>query len=355
LKAWVIILLFGLSGSLWAEDKLPADDAAGNAEQGPITWVDSGHAYATDKTQNITQWMDNFFGDPINDFEQAESFLRLELIDDWEDEDGHDFKARLRGKVQLPQISKRLDLVFAGEENLPLDEDELDEEDSVGLQYKVLSNVKSRFDLTLGVSTGGLRPGVRFRYEQPLGELASYRVLQRVQHENDEGFYSTTQLDIYRAIGSDNSLRWGNRVRYGEETDGAEWRSSLALRQRYLIDTKRPIATSLFFVVNGVTEPEKYTKNYRLGFLFRRQVYRDFLFMEVQPAYNYRKRDISENRHHVWSIVFKLEIALEKDLRRVRKEENTQDEEPAAARAEPSPATFSLRSPTEAMLAAYPE
>ncbi len=322
LKDWLIILLFGLSGSLCAEDKLPADETIGNTEDEPITWVDSGHAYATDKTQELTQWMDNFFGDPLADLEQAESFLRAEFIDDWEDEDGHDFKARLRGKVQLPQISKRLDLVFAGEENGQVSEEEREDEDSVSLQYELLENKKSRFDPTLGISTNGPRPGVRFRHERAIGELSSYRFLERVQWESDEGVFSTSQLDLYRAIGSDNSLRWTNRVRYGEETDGAEWRSVLSLRQRYLIDTKRPIATSVFFAVNGVTDPESFTKNYKLGFLFRRQIYREFLFMELQPAYNYRRRNFEDKRDGVWSIVFKLEIALERDLRRVKKENN---------------------------------
>ncbi len=60
-----------------------------------------------------------------------------------------------------------------------------------------------------------------------------------------------------------------------------------------------------------------YTKNYKLGFLFRRQVYRKFLFIELEPAYNYRRREFEDTRGGVWSLVFRLEIALERDLRRV--------------------------------------
>lgn len=315
LKLWLIILLFALPVSAWADES----KADSETEEPPITWVDSSHGYATDRTQALTQWMDNFFGDPIDDLEQAESFLRAELIDDWEDEDGHKLKVRLRGKVQLPRISKRLDLVFAGDENeAAVSPEERNEDDSVSLQYELTDKKNSRFDLTLGASRGGLRPGVRFRHSNAMGERSSYRFLERVQYEKDDGLFSTTQLDFYHAIGADDSLRWSNRLRYGEKTDGSEWRTSLSLRQRYLIDTKRPVATSAFVVVNGVTEPESYTKNYKLGFLFRRQIYRDFLFMEVQPAYNYRRRNVDENRHGVWSIVFKLEIAFERDLRRVK-------------------------------------
>ena len=70
-------------------------------------WVDTSHTYAADTAQSMTEWMDDFFGDPTYDAERAESFLRLELEDDWESEDGHDLGVKLRGKVQLPKISKR--------------------------------------------------------------------------------------------------------------------------------------------------------------------------------------------------------------------------------------------------------
>jgi hypothetical protein len=50
--------------------------------------------------------------------------------------------------------------------------------------------------------------------------------------------------------------------------------------------------------------------------MFRRQIYSNFLFMELEPAYNYRRRNVDEQRHGVWSLVFTLEIALEKYLRR---------------------------------------
>ncbi len=215
-------------------------------EKAPITWVDSGHAYATNQTQALTQWMDSFFGDPVDDLEQAESFLRLQFIDDWDGEDGHNLKVRLRGKVQLPGISKRLDLVFSGAEDEHLDEDERKQEDTVGLQYNLSESGRSRLDVTLGLSSRNLRPGIRYRNEGGMGEVASYRFLQRVQYHDSEGFFSTSQIDLNRALDNDAALRWSNRIKYGEETDGIEWRSKLALRQRYLADADRPIATSAF-------------------------------------------------------------------------------------------------------------
>lgn len=318
MKLWLAIILLALPGLTRGQGE-NIEAAETDTEQESITWIDNSHAYATNQSQALAQWMDGFFGDPLTDVEQAESFLRLQFVDDWDQEDGHDFKVRVRGKVQLPKISKRLNLIFSGEESEILDEDEREKEDTVSLQYNVADGRKSRFDLTLGWASSNVRPGVRYRNEGPMGDIFSYRFLERVQWEDGEGVFSTTQLDLYHALDNNDLLRWSNRIKYGEETDGLEWRSKFSLSQRYLEDTTRPIATNTFLTISGVTQDDQFTKNYKFGFLFRRQIYRDFLFVELEPAINYRRRAFEDERDVVWGLVMRLEIALEKDLRRMRK------------------------------------
>ncbi len=299
----------------------PAEqEAAGpnDPNEPPITWVDTSHTAITNQAQALTEWMDAFFGDPNYNLEQAESFLRLEFIQQWDEEDGSDFNLRLRGKVQLPQISKRLNLVFQDDdEEDGLTEEERQQEDQVGLQYKLREKSRSRVDVTLGWSSDGPRPGVRYRYEDSLNDRTSYRYLQRLQHDSGDGFYTTGRFDINHILDENKILRWGNRGLWGEETEGVEWRTALSLRQRHKLDTKRPVAINYFTSINGVTRPDSFVKNYRLGLLWRRQIYRDYLFFEVEPAYNYRRRTLEEEREPAWSVVLRLEVALERDLRRV--------------------------------------
>ena len=286
---------------------------------GEITWVDSSHEYVTNQAQALTEWMDDFFGDPEYNLEQAESQLRLELIDDWESEDGHDFKVRLRGKVQLPKISKRLNLVFSGEESELDDAEDRRVNDEIGLQLQVRERRRSRVDLTMGFSNGNLRPGVKYRNEGPIDSRHSYRFIERVQYSDKEKFFSISSLDLNRILDEDSVLRWSNRAIWGERTNGVEWRTRLALRQRINPNSRRPIAITYFGAISGETRPEAFEKNYRVGFLWRRQVYRDFLFLELEPAYNYRREEYEDNREGVWSMVARLEIALQRDLVRKRK------------------------------------
>lgn len=286
---------------------------------GETTWVDSSHAYVTNQTQALTEWMDDFFGDPEYNLEQAESQLRLELIDDWESDEGHDYKIRLRGKVQLPKISKRLNLVFRGEESELDDEEDRRVDDAIGLQLQIRERRRSRVDLTMGLSGGNLKPGVKYRNEGPIDQRHSYRFIERVLYSDKEKFYSISTLDLNRILDEDSVLRWSNRAIWGERTNGVEWRTRLALRQRVNPNARRPIAVTYFGALTGETRPEKFEKNYRVGMVWRRQVYRDFLFLELEPAYNYRRQKFEDDRETVWSMVVRLEIALQRNL--IRKPE----------------------------------
>ena len=133
MKIWLYALV-GAPASLVGATDAPTPDL--DPDQ-PINWVDTSHAYATDNAQALAEWMDEVFGDPLYDAERAESYLRLEFVNDWDQEDGNDFKIRLRGQVQLPRISNRLNLVFSGEDSQDLDEEERKQEDQIGLQYKL--------------------------------------------------------------------------------------------------------------------------------------------------------------------------------------------------------------------------
>ncbi len=329
MKIWLIALLaMAMPLLAWAEPANPAitqDELDGWTADAPddpndisINWVDSSHAYATDQAQALTEWMDDFFGDPNYDIEKADSLVRLEWVNDWDEEENYNTKLRLRGKLQLPRISKRLNLVFSGEDGDALSEDERDNADLVGLLYNVAERKRSRLDLTLGFTADGPRPGVRYRNQGPITERFRYRYTQRIQYETDDGFYTTGQINLDHALSENNLIRWSNRAIYGEETRGTEWRTRLSLSRRIKpLRKKHHLVISYFGAINGITDPS-YTKNYRLGMLFRRQVYRQYLFAELEPSYNFRRNNVDADRNGVWKVVVRFEIALQRDLRRLK-------------------------------------
>jgi hypothetical protein len=277
-------------------DGVPPGEAPLEPGEPPVNWADYSHAYVTDQAQALTEWMDSFFGDPNYDIEKPESLLRVEWVNSWDEEDDEKSKVRLRGKLQLPAISKRLNLVFSGEDGDDLDnivEDDRDADDRVGLLYTVGERNRSRVDLTLGISTDELRPGIRYRNQGPIGERHRYRFTQRL-------------------------LRWSNRALYGEESKGVEWRSRVSLSRRLRSEEKkRNRVITGFTSVKGFTDPS-YVRNYRIGALWRSQVLRRYLFIELEPSYNWRKNNDDDDRDGVWQFVLRFEIALEQDLRRLK-------------------------------------
>ena len=303
-----------------------ADEQWIETEEPPINWVDTSHSAVADQAQAAVEWMDDFFGDPTYDLEKAESYLRLEFENDWEQGEGNDFGVRLRGKVQLPKISQRVDLLFSEEEGDTVDREEREDIDNISLQVNVREGDRSRFDATMGFSSGNLKPGVRYRNEGDLDFARRYRYVQRLQYEDGEKFFTLAQVDLFQTFNERDVLRWTNRIKWGENTEGVEWRTRLSLFQRFGQDSKRPLALNHFVSVRGETRPTSFIKNYRLGTVWRRQVYRDFLFVELEPAMNYRRRDYEDSRELTWSFVARVEIALSRDL--TRRIEGTDEDEP---------------------------
>ncbi len=310
-------------------------------ENPPITWVDSSHAYATHQVQALTVWMDNFFGDPTYDLEKPDSLVRLDLQNSWDEEDGHKARARLRGKLHMPRISKRLNLLFSGEDGDELGADERKEStDLIGVQYSLGELNRSRVDLTLDAGTWDLRPGIRYRNQGPISKQVGYRYTQQLEYKEEEGFYSTAEVNLDRVLDENSLLRWSNRLIYGEETDGEEWQTQLSLGQRQRpLHKKHQFVIGYFGSIEGVTDPD-YIQNYRMGMVFRRQVYRPFLFAELEPSYNLRRDSAEQSRSGAWNIILRFEIVLQPSLVRSWKSSisNTkaQKTEPAATGLSPA-------------------
>lgn len=327
-KIWLVTLLLALSSPAWSDTKNnsenndrtnPAGQGAvtGDNEDSPITWVDTSHAYASGQVQALTVWMDNFFGDPNYDLEKPESLVRLEWRNILDEKDDYKSRVRVRGKLQMPRISKRLNLVFNGEDGDKLGADDRKNVDRIGLQYNLGELNRSRVDLTIGVGGGDLRPGIRYRNQGPINEEMGYRYTQRLQWEDSEGFFTTSELNLDRTLTVNSLLRWNNRLIYGEESDGVEWRTQLSLGRRSRPEHKsKQLVIGYFGSIKGATDPS-YVENYRLGMVFRRQVFRRYLFAELEPSYNFRKDSPEDKRDGAWNLILRFELVLQRDLMHV--------------------------------------
>ena len=290
------------------------DVLAGEVVESEDDWLEDGKDYAARKANEMTQWVDNFFGNDERDLEQAESRLRLRTIYNWDQRLDNEGKFRLGGKVSLPQISKRLDLVFRGEDMDDFGDDGVEDpsEDRIGLQYQVGSKDirKHRFDLTLGFGNSGPKPGVKYVYQDAFAEDLNFRFTQRFTYDLGEGGYGSSRFVLDKALRERELVRAYTRFLYGEKTDGTEWSSSLSYARGWQGDSDRVGATWLYVGADGQTEPYDFVKNYKVGARLRRQAYRDWLFWEIEPSYNWRIDEPYFDREGAWRIELRLEFLL---------------------------------------------
>jgi hypothetical protein len=182
----------------------------------------------------------------------------------------------------------------------------------VGLQLQVgpKEDKKYRFDLTVGFGSSGPKPGAKFVYQDAFAEDLNFRFTQRFAYDLGEGGYGSSRFVLDKALGERELVRAYTRFLYGEETDGTEWSSSLSYARGWEGDSGRVGATWLYVGADGQTEPYDFVKNYKVGVRFRRQAYRDFLFWEVEPSYNWRIDEPYFDREGAWRIELRLEFLI---------------------------------------------
>ena len=304
----------GQSSDEVASPELKSENVATAARERAERWVDSSHRFATDRTMALTRWVDSFFGDMDGDAEIAESRLRLKITADWDERLGTETRVSVGGKVNLPRLADRVDLVFRGD-----DPDELvtgDEDDpsqsQVGLQVMLDESASGnhRTDFTVGLSGAGPKPGVKYRYKTLWGPNTSFRFSQRAQYDFDDGGFATTKLDIDYALSRRSLIRTQNRVLYGENSDGAEWSSNVGVVRQWAVENGFERAAYLYAGIRGHTEPDSYIENYQVGLRLRAQAIREFLFFELEPTLNQRIDAPNLPRETAWAVEARVEFLL---------------------------------------------
>lgn len=285
----------------------------------PPNWLDKSHSYVSDNGDALAEWLDSFFGTRQSDIESAHSLLRVALIYEADEDKDDEVKVKVRGKIQLPRLSKRFSLIFTGEDDDDNDPiaDTVDEntDNQVGLQYQLKENRRSSYDAFFTVNSSiKYKTGVRYRYNYAPTEKFYTRFIQEFAYQQEDKAGSQTRLDLNYLMAENRLLRWRNRVLYGQETEGAEWRTQVSWQQR-LAPTK---AMTYSVGMNGITDPTRLIKSYGPGVRYRQNVFREYLFFDIVTGYGWRKTDPDSSRKGAWSFEIQLEMFFE-DLKKKKK------------------------------------
>ncbi|MEE8429522.1 MAG: hypothetical protein V3S33_08490, partial [Gammaproteobacteria bacterium] len=213
--------------------------------------------------------------------------------------------SRTHANISLPNISRKLRLIIErerdGTDTLP--EDAIGsgaDEVNVGLRYDLRNTQISRFSLSASVHPSFK---ARYRYIMPISPNALARILQTGFWRGDDGWGQTSRLDLERQFTQSTYLRWTNSGTYSETSDGVDWFSELTWLNRLSART----AIRFDIGVSGLTDPSFEPTEYLARFRFRRNIYRPWLFYELEPEIAWPVND-EDNRRNDLAFTFRIEI-----------------------------------------------
>ena len=294
------------------EPEVPSE-GAGVDDESQGSWLDAGYERIDSRAQDFADWLDDFFGHARDVQDAPDSLLRIRPAYQWDEEDGSDWKLRVTGKLHLPKANDRLSLVFLGDQG---DSDSIDEfydpalasdgSGGAGLQYQVRRQKKSSAYLFAGAKAGPkAKLGGRYRYTQPFMEVNRLRFSEEVFWVGGDGFGSLTRLDFDHLLSETDMIRWANRAEIREDSEGWEWNTRLSWIHR-LSDRE---ALRFFGWVRGDSDP-RLLRARGLGMGYRQRYLRDWLFVEFEPRYAWRKRPGEMDREGVWIFEVRLEAVI---------------------------------------------
>jgi hypothetical protein len=311
-----------LLGAATAEEP-PAPAPPGDG----TTWVDASHRFLEKGLSGLTEEVDSFFGDErFFEAEQAGSFIHVRSEARTAEDRLIAFRVRALASVKLPALESWLTnarLVASGESQAApapqLSQDPANPAYSPSLRAEQ-ANLELRLDLYNTAPTvvdvgGGVRlrlpaePFVRSRFRRRLdpGLGVTGRFAQAAFWTNREGFGESTDLDLLRPLGAHTLVRAAGEAVLTDISPGLTWTGEAGVVHEF---GSLRTAAYLAGAANGHTRPVSLVDLYKVFLRLRRDVWRRWLFVEVEPEIGWPWTP-ERGRHRVLALTARLEVQIE--------------------------------------------
>jgi len=293
-------LALGLCGNVHAQEPPPDTHAT---PPGRST-IDRFHASMTVSANDAARWFDSFFEDERYIAEEATSRIRLRPSLLLEEGRSARFRFSVGARINVPHFNRKLKLVLSGEDDTL--QDNLDsqrftttdgrnaDETNIGLQYILREKAHLNTHIAAGVKIGGnhivdlfIGPRLRTTWHQALWQL---RFTERVRWYTDIGWESRTRFDLERVVGTAWFFRGTIDARLRQEDyndSGLRYDISPTLTQKL----RDRAAIEYQWNTGFVTRPAHRLQETGLRVRFRKQIWRDWLFYEINPQLVFRNDD----------------------------------------------------------------
>lgn len=192
---------------------------------------------------------------------------RLEFFAERFDEEEEDMLEQVMGRIGRPVEGERA------------------EEGGAGLRYRLPDYLSLKPSVSAAIAFKPmpvLRLKLRGRLIADLGRW-QMRLSETLFWKSDDGVGERTQLDFSRRIGEATTFRSGTGAEWSEVSEGIDLGQAFVLS--HALSHRRRIAFRVG--VAGHTEPSAIVDSYSARVTWRQRVYRDWLFMELEPGVDF--------------------------------------------------------------------
>ncbi|HVR28371.1 MAG TPA: hypothetical protein VMS86_02460 [Thermoanaerobaculia bacterium] len=288
---------------VWLAEVCPLEESEGG------TWLDRSQNRLGWGVCRATIWFDGLFGDEraIEERDATYGFVQPQL--NWNKIDGLDPDVRFRAKINLPVADRRFNALLgrttsnepsshssdASTQQLPESFRDPDDEWLVGLGYSPVRGNRRRLDFDAGVELGApveIFTQGRYRRHWFVSPRDLVRLRQSVFWRSDDGFGTRLDFDFERVLGGPYVMRWRNNGTFAQHLEGMKWFDELTLFHR--LGERQALA----YVVHaaGETDAEVPVEEYGLELVYRRNILREWLFVEMRPGVEWRRPDVERRR-----------------------------------------------------------
>ncbi|MSR11123.1 MAG: hypothetical protein EXR84_04895 [Gammaproteobacteria bacterium] len=233
---------------------------------------------------NIDDWL---AGEIIGD-ETNETFLRLRLHQQLGSLDGYHSKAKIGGSLDLPRTSERWKLIFESDNNElnSLLDTVLGEEKSSGAigGFRYLQDLGDEWEITHDIGLRGRLPvdpyyRFRARFQQPLGDIWSLGISQKIWYYRTDGWGYNTDVMFSRPLASGMVLDVSSEVKYQQHRKQTEFAQAVSLHE-----TLGDLETLSYTIgLLGFSKPNPRINDYYIETRYRRAIRENWLFLEAAP------------------------------------------------------------------------
>ena len=296
-------------------------------EEEPVTvqpepLLDRTQRTVEDVVTGTAQTVDNIFGSADVEEDATVTRGRLSVGGQWDQRDGVRERIRLKARFGLPAVNKRTSLLLgrgdvddfvdgSSDDNIDTLPDRFndfqDEDWLLGIGYSRDANLRRGWSFGAGVRLKTpLEPFVRatYRWHKAFGDNWLWRIEPRIFVQNQRGAGISVQ-NVLDHVFNDTWLFRSYSIAVAEEdVEGVSWTTKLVAYQ----NLTEKSAMSYAAYSTGETDYEVRVRDYGFEVRYRRQISREWLFVELLTYMNWPRDFLIEERERNLGVGIEFEM-----------------------------------------------